>query len=38
VPLSEPDGLAAKVIDGAGLGDEQVLAAFGLALAARQAG
>jgi ATP-dependent Clp protease ATP-binding subunit ClpA len=28
--LSEPDGLAAKAIHGAGLGDEQVLAAFRL--------
>jgi hypothetical protein len=32
--LSEPDGVAAKVIHAAGLGDEQVLAAFGLRLAA----
>jgi Clp amino terminal domain, pathogenicity island component len=28
--LSEPDGLAAKVIHGAGLSDEQILDAFGL--------
>lgn len=32
--LSEPDGLAAKVIHGAGLSDGQVLAAFGLEPAA----
>jgi Clp amino terminal domain, pathogenicity island component len=31
--LSEPDGLAAKVIHGVGLADEQVLAALGLDLA-----
>jgi ATP-dependent Clp protease ATP-binding subunit ClpA len=32
--LSEPDGMAAKVIHGAGLRDDQVLAALGLAAAA----
>lgn len=32
--LSEPDGLAARVIHGAGLTDEQVLTALGLELAA----
>jgi Clp amino terminal domain, pathogenicity island component len=39
--LSEPDGLAAKVIHGAGLADDQVLAALGLepdAAAAEEAG